>query len=648
MIKILRENTFARNAILYFVVILLAAYVLVALGQAPVQASSNVVTRVGDQTIRIADIQNAKSELSSQYAQYQATDEQINNLAAKFVMGNALMAQGALDAGVVVSDAELRDYVIKARTQGDGSYLSGEEYRAAVSRTWGSVENYENHIRENIIRTNKYRMLFQDAVFISEDDVKERYEETNRTLNADLFALNIYAFREESLIKDEELKAFYDGHPEEFMTGPQRKIRYVLYQTSTHAESIQPTPAEIKTYYDANRDKNPYFQQERARVRHILIKNEGRSAEQARELAMSVKASLAGGKTFEELVAAHSEDQVSKGRQGDLGVFTRGQYTASYGDSFDKMVFSLSEGQVSEPFESSQGWHLVRMENHFPELRQSMEEASESIVNVLKNEKGKTQAQAKAAEFHSQVSAGKSFAEVAGALGATLQESDFFDMNNASLISTELGAHIKIKNSVFAAKEKDKGAELLDVGIGFTLFQYMDEREPVKLEFEATNYRIKQAAEQARGRQILRRKVEELAAHLRSEPELSLEDLRKKFPFLNESNARSTNPFGSANMPFQLARTELGFEEIYALEKGAIVGPLSGKENPNDMYLLRLTDKTQPDPVGFEAARSGLLDQLRQERFTDLMESTLLGMKARLDPTGARYAKIQDALLSIK
>jgi peptidyl-prolyl cis-trans isomerase D len=444
------------------------------------------------------------------------------------------------------------------------------------------------------------------------------------------------------------LKAFYDAHPEEFMTGPQRKIRYILYQTNTFAETVQPSEAEIKAYYEANRDKSPYFQQERARVRHILIKNEGRTSEQAKELALSVQASLAAGKSFEDLVAAHSEDQVSKGRQGDLGVFTRGQYTASYGEAFDKMAFSLGEGQVSEPFESSQGWHLVRMENHFPEIRQSLEEANESIVKVLKNEKGKTQAQAKAAEFHSQVSGGKSFAEAAGSLGATLQESDFFDMNNASIISTELGAHIKIKNSAFAAKEKDKGAELLDVGIGFTIFQFMDEREPVKLEFEATNYRIKQAAEQAKGRQILSQKAEELAAYLRSASDVSLEELRQKFPFLNESNARTTNPFGSTNMPFQLARTELSFENLYAQEKGAIVGPVKGKENPNDMYLLRLTDKTQPDPEGFAAARAGLIDQLRQERFTDLMESTLLGMKARLDPTGARYAKIQDALLTIK
>ncbi|MBQ0120869.1 MAG: peptidylprolyl isomerase [Bacteroidales bacterium] len=67
----------------------------------------------------------------------------------------------------------------------------------------------------------------------------------------------------------------------------------------------------------------------------------------------------AGG-NFEELAKQYSEDPGSAKRGGDLGFFSRGQMVPQ----FDKVSFTLKNGEISEPFETSYGYHIVqRLEN---------------------------------------------------------------------------------------------------------------------------------------------------------------------------------------------------------------------------------------------------------------------------------------------
>ncbi|MCB1050578.1 MAG: peptidyl-prolyl cis-trans isomerase [Acidobacteria bacterium] len=651
MIKILRENTFARNAILYFVVILLAAYVLVALGQAPATVQSDVVTKIGTQEIRIGDIQSEKIRTRERYAQYpeqyRPKDEQLNMLASSSIITNALIAQAAQDAGVAVSDDELRDYIIKSRTREDGSYMSDEDYRAAVTRQYGGVAVYEHYIRESVLRNSKFQLLFSDSVYVSDSEMRERFEEDGKLLNADMINLNIYAFREESKIEDKDLEKFYQANKDEFMSGPQRKIRYAFFANKDFSESAVPTDAEIQTYYDANKERPPYFQATRYRAHHILIKEEGRSLEEAKSLIDKAAAELAAGKAFDEVAKTYSDDATNKDRGGDLGFFSKGQYANTYGEVFETKVLGMKEGDVSEPFKAAQGWHIVRLDTIVPEKQQTLEEAKPNISQILKNEKGKTLAQEAAAKLHGETVAGKTLSEAASAQNVTLADSDFFDRNNFSMISQTLGSAIKLKNEAFAATEKEKDAKLVDVGVGFVVFEWLDERDAVVLEFDPASPRIKQMAEQAKGRNLLKQNLEKVAAKLKSQPEITLEELKKEFSFLNDSNCRTTNQFGAKGMPFQLTRAEVSFDDLYARAQGDLVGPIYGKEVANDGYLLRITEKLVPDETAFEAQREQLLAQIRQEKSLEVMTTMLEGLRTKLDPNGSRFDKIQEVCAKI-
>lgn len=93
-------------------------------------------------------------------------------------------------------------------------------------------------------------------------------------------------------------------------------------------------------------------------ARHILIKaDEITSNDQAREKLTAVKLKLDNGADFADLAAKYSQDPGSKNNGGDLGWAAEGTFVAR----FNEVMNSLSENQISEPFKSQFGWHIIQV-----------------------------------------------------------------------------------------------------------------------------------------------------------------------------------------------------------------------------------------------------------------------------------------------
>lgn len=92
-------------------------------------------------------------------------------------------------------------------------------------------------------------------------------------------------------------------------------------------------------------------------ARHILVRvDEDTTDAQAQARIRTLAARIAGGADFADVARADSEDQSSRGRGGDLGWFTVEQFGADFG----QRVASLGDQQVSEPFRTEAGWHIVQ------------------------------------------------------------------------------------------------------------------------------------------------------------------------------------------------------------------------------------------------------------------------------------------------
>ena len=93
-------------------------------------------------------------------------------------------------------------------------------------------------------------------------------------------------------------------------------------------------------------------------VRHILIQSsEIRSENQSKELINGIYQELIDGEDFKQLARQHSEDPGSKMEGGELGWSS----PDSYDPAFEAVMNSVDIGEMSKPFQSSFGWHILEV-----------------------------------------------------------------------------------------------------------------------------------------------------------------------------------------------------------------------------------------------------------------------------------------------
>jgi peptidyl-prolyl cis-trans isomerase SurA len=133
---------------------------------------------------------------------------------------------------------------------------------------------------------------------------------------------------------------------------------------------------DIEDYYEANKDI--YNAEEKVKIRQIFFPApEGDSIKAVIDKkAQGIIKRIEEGEDFAKLASEYSEDP-SREFGGDLGYIKRGTVLKEV----EEAAFALKRGEVSKPFRSSAGVHIVKVEDIVK--RSGVEEAREKIKGVL-------------------------------------------------------------------------------------------------------------------------------------------------------------------------------------------------------------------------------------------------------------------------
>lgn len=121
-------------------------------------------------------------------------------------------------------------------------------------------------------------------------------------------------------------------------------------------------------------------------VAHIMILNPTEATDEAKAKAKQtiedISKKIQQGENFEALAAQFSEDKSSAVKGGVLQRFGTGQLSS---EAFEKIAFSLAnKGDVSQPFESGFGWHIVKLIEKHP--IKSLEESKGELESKIKRD----------------------------------------------------------------------------------------------------------------------------------------------------------------------------------------------------------------------------------------------------------------------
>jgi peptidyl-prolyl cis-trans isomerase SurA len=160
----------------------------------------------------------------------------------------------------------------------------------------------------------------------------------------------------------EQLEKIYGKTLEEIKVELRDQIREQLLGREMQAKitkDVTITPAEVKRFFNKiPKDSLPFYSSdvEIAQIVKIAKINFVQKEETKRKLA-ELRERLLKGENFNELAKKYSEEPAAQQSGGDLGWVGRGAMVPA----FEAMAFKLKKGEISQPFESPFGFHIMQL-----------------------------------------------------------------------------------------------------------------------------------------------------------------------------------------------------------------------------------------------------------------------------------------------
>ena len=197
-------------------------------------------------------------------------------------------------------------------------------YKRTQSAMWW--ERLENSVKDDII-LNKAHSLLTDKVKITDLELQYYFAAANMQANIQQIYLN-----PSLVIEAKAVEKYYNENKDLFIKPEKRWIKHIILNDTDVAND---TPGNIK----------------RIKINNIYEK-------------------LTSGANFDEIAATWSDEPIKYRdgklyKNGDLGYLTKSDLfkDEDYAEQFIETAFSLKSGQISEPFRTEKGWHIVKVEN---------------------------------------------------------------------------------------------------------------------------------------------------------------------------------------------------------------------------------------------------------------------------------------------
>lgn len=263
------------------------------------------------------------------------------------LIAQRLVADAALRAGLTVSDSKLRETIASVPAFQSEGRFSRPTYEALLRAQGETPQSFESRLRLDMLISRLGEAVGGTAIVSRE--VAERVDALlgeRRQLREAL--VEAKPFLGQAKVSDEQVRAYYDAHPEEFRVPEQVRVEYLVLSAESLRAAEPVSEKALRAAYDARASQ--YRVAEQRRASHILVNTE----EEAVRLAAEARKSPG---RFAELAKKHSQDPGSAEKGGDLGYFARGMMVPA----FEEAAFGQKEGEIGAPVKSDFGWHVIRV-----------------------------------------------------------------------------------------------------------------------------------------------------------------------------------------------------------------------------------------------------------------------------------------------
>lgn len=282
------------------------------------------------------------------------------------LIDNASFNSSIWEMNVRIGDDQVRDVIRNTPAfQKDGKF-DNDLYLATIRNMGMSPEYFGEQLRISLMNQAVATplMSLSSKPMPYEIEGLTKLFTQQRTVN--LYTVDTADLAKDLTVSDEEVKAYFDAHNNEFMAPASVRFNYLLLSTNELKDQIEASKDQLEEFYNLYRDD--FAVGEQRRVSHILIRKD---SENASARIQELESALAKGETFADLAKKYSDDNASKGKGGDMGLVTRGQLA----ENLDAELFSMQNvGEVSGKIVDDFGTHFITLTAiepaHIPEYKE--------------------------------------------------------------------------------------------------------------------------------------------------------------------------------------------------------------------------------------------------------------------------------------
>lgn len=344
------------------------------------------------------------------YTSENAKADDLKKVTLDGLVDQELISAQAGALGIVVSDKEVGDAIVKSKAfQQDGKF-EFDYYKKLVENGYGmSVARFEDAYRRDLLRAKVVQAAIAGAA-VSDDEIRAAYQAQHEGAAITWVRFNAFMFRDKASATDAEADEYAKSHGEEIAK---------KYEDDKVTRWTQPAAMKV-------------------RVITVSLKP-GASGDEEKAARGRIDAAVAevkGGKEFAE-VAKEKSDDASKSNGGELGFVARGQ--SPYGKALEDEALKLKPGAMSEVFKDRSGFHVLKGEEERAARVQPLDEVRRQIaLDLVKAQKAKELAKQKAEETLAQLRGGKDLRDLYPEKKSAPGQFDFASFTTPQTAETEV------------------------------------------------------------------------------------------------------------------------------------------------------------------------------------------------------------------
>ncbi len=409
------------------------------------------------------------------------------------------------DAGYRVGDENLFENIRSMSVfQLDGGF-NKDQYRNQLASQGYQPAQFESELRRSLEMQQLGQAIKSTAFMLPVQ--RDLYNQINNQQRK-LRVISVLNSPQDIDVPAQEIEEYYNKNSTQFMDPAKVKVDYLEVSIDTLKNSIVVSDDQILARYESSKDQ--LTTPETREAGHILLTlaDDADAAQQeaVKQKIDELKARIDQGEDFSTLAREFSQDPGSAADGGDLGEVERGMMVKP----FETALFSMNEGDVSDPVKTQFGWHLIQLRKISGGETRSLDEVKDQIKQDIATEMAESQIY-DLAESLSNITYEQpdSLVPASDQLGLKVHTTDWFTRSSGGGIAdNELVRQAAFTDEVLQQK---RNSETIELGDNRVVVIHLNEYQDAKLQPLTDVYaKIMQDIKVKKGRELAQQKGKEL------------------------------------------------------------------------------------------------------------------------------------------